>query len=186
MFGLTIYINNIKMKIGDNMVIMYVRHGDSVDDKLTRLGESQCELMVAETEKYEFSKIYCSVTNRCKMTAKYLSEKYNLETEYVEGVRDRGLLNRDPETNEERLWYDNYLNKNFSSKKPEGCKEFLERNFKEFDKIIKNHKKKNENVILVAHSSTFYALQEYLNKSLGDEIKYYRVSNCARVYFEIK
>ena len=173
------------MKLGDIMILMYVRHGDSIGDVLTELGKKQCELMVCGDEKYDFAKIYCSVTNRCKTTAKYLSDKYNLETEFVKGVKDRELLNRDPETAEEKEWYVNYLNKNFSNNKPEGCKEFLERNFKEFDRIIENHKGKNENVILVAHSSTFYALQEYFNRSVGDEIKYYRVSNCARVYFEI-
>lgn len=186
MFGLTIEINNIRIKLGDIMILMFVRHGESLNDELTGLGKKQCELMVMGNEEYRFSKIYCSVANRCKETALYLSEKYNLELEYLKGVKDRQMLKGDPITKGEKDWYENYLNKNFSYNNPEGCKEFLERNFREFDKIIKAHKDKNENVILVAHSCTFYALQEYFNKSLEDNIKYYRLSNCAKVYFEIK
>ena len=168
------------------MILMFVRHGDSVNDELTELGKRQCELMVENDENYEFSKLYCSIMKRCKQTAFYLSEKYNLETEYVSGIKDRELLKGDPLSDDEKEWYDNYLNKNYSHKNPEGCKEFLERNFHEFDRIINAHKDKNENIILVAHSCTFYALQEYLKKTDSEEISYCRLSNCSKIYFEIK
>lgn len=167
------------------MILMFVRHGESVNDELTELGRKQCELMVMGDEDYKFSKIYCSVMKRCKQTASYLSEKYNLETEFVAGVKDREMLKTEPKADDEKEWYANYLNKNYSHKNPEGCKEFLERNFCEFDRIIKAHKDKNENIILVAHSCTFYALREYLNKSEGSEINYCRLSNCSKIYFEI-
>lgn len=168
------------------MVIMFVRHGDAENDKLTALGKRQCELMASQNENYEFSKIYCSTQNRCKETAEYLKNKYGLKIEYLPKIVDRQILNHEPETADEQEWYDNYLNKNYKHKEPEGCYEFLKRNFEEFDKIIKNHKERNENVILVAHSCTFYAIQEYLNKSSGQEINYYRLGNCSKVYFEIK
>jgi broad specificity phosphatase PhoE len=168
------------------MILMFVRHGESVNDELTEFGKRQCELMVECDENYEFSKLYCSIMKRCKQTAFYLSEKYNLETEYISEIKDRELLKGEPVTNDEKEWYDNYLNKNYSHKNPEGCKEFLERNFREFDRIINAHKDKNENIILVAHSCTFYALQEYLNKSDSKEINYCRLSNCSKIYFEIK
>lgn len=167
------------------MIIMFVRHGESVDDKLTEFGKDQCELMARGKEEYEFSKIYCSVANRCRETAKYLKEKLALEIEFLEGIKDRELLGGDPVNASEQEWYDNYLNKNFSHKNPEGCKEFLLRNFAEFDKIIKHHKDKNENVVLVAHSCTFYAIQEYFNQSKSENINYYRLGNCSKVYFEI-
>lgn len=168
------------------MVIMFVRHGDAIDDKLTKLGKKQCELMVSQDENYAFSKIYCSVQNRCKETADYLKKKYGLTVEYSSKIIDRETLNHEPKTADEQEWYDNYLNKNYSHQKPEGCYEFLKRNFEEFDKIIKNHKERNENVILVAHSCTFYAIQEYFNKCSSHEINYYRLGNCSKVYFEIK
>lgn len=167
------------------MIIMFVRHGEAKDDKLTKLGLEQCKLMVGQEEDYDFSKIYCSSVRRCKETAKFLAEKYNLEITYLKNLKDRELLEDVPQTDDEQEWYDNYLNKNYSHKNPEGCKEFLQRNFNEFEKIIKTHLGKNENVIIVAHSCTFYALQEFFNKSEEDVIKYYRLGNCSKVYFEI-
>lgn len=169
------------------MIIMFVRHGESINDKLTDFGIAQCEMMADSEEEYKFSKIYSSVANRCKETAKFLCEKFGLDLVLLEGVKDRDQLeNEEPQNADEKEWYENYLNKNYSHKKPEGCKEFLKRNFAEFDKIILAHKEKNENVILVAHSCTFYAIQEYFNASVGDEIKYYRLGNCSKVYFEVK
>lgn len=169
-----------------NMVIMFVRHGDAENDELTNLGKKQCKLMCLAKENYVFSKIYCSTINRCKQTAEYLKNEYKLPVVYLDKLKDREVLSGKPQNEQEQLWYDNYLNKNFSSKNPEGCKEFLQRNFDVFDEIINNHKDKNENVILVAHSCTFYAMQEYFNKSSEDEINYYRLSNCAKVYFEVR
>lgn len=168
------------------MIIMFVRHGESVNDKLTDFGKAQCKLMTEMEEEYKFSKIYSSVANRCKETAKFLCEKFGLDLELLKGVKDRDQLKNDvPQNADEKEWYDNYLNKNYSHKNPEGCKDFLKRNFAEFDKIILAHKEKNENVILVAHSCTFYAIQEYFNPSEEDNIKYYRLGNCSKVYFEI-
>lgn len=168
------------------MIIMFVRHGEAVNDELTKLGREQCELMVKQNEDYDFAKIYCSTTNRCRETAKFYAEKLNLKVEYLDKIKDRELLEHKPENQDEKEWYDNYLNKSYSHKNPEGCFEFLKRNFDEFDKIIKTHKDKNENIILVAHSCTFYAIQEYFNHCQDDEINYYRLANCSRVYFEIK
>lgn len=168
------------------MIIMFVRHGEAKNDELTNLGKKQCELMVEQNEDYKFLKIYCSTTNRCRQTASFYKDKLKLETVYLDKLKDRELLGHDPENDDEQEWYDNYLNKSYSHKNPEGCHDFLKRNFEIFDNIIKTHKDKNENVILVAHSCTFYAIQEYFNHCLDDEIKYYRLANCSRVYFEIK
>ena len=167
------------------MIIMFVRHAEAKENVLTELGRKQCEIMCEQEENYVFSKIYCSTVDRCKETAEYLKTKHKLEVEYFDSLKDREVLNQKPETDEEWEWYNNYLNKNYSHSKPEGCKEFLQRNFAVFDKIIQAHKGKKENVILVAHSCTFYAIQEYLNASKGENINYCRLSNCGRVYFEI-
>lgn len=167
------------------MIIMFVRHAEANGNALTELGKKQCELMCEQVENYNFSKIYCSSVERCKETAKYLKEKYKLDIEYFDKLKDREVLNKAPETKSEQEWYDNYLNKNYSHIEPEGCKEFLQRNFDVFNKIISSHKSKQENVILVAHSCTFYAIQEYLNPSKEKNINYCRISNCGRVCFEI-
>ena len=167
------------------MIIMFVRHAEAKENVLTNLGRKQCEMMCEQNEHYEFSKIYCSSIERCKETAEYLKNKYNLKVECFYDLRDREVLDSTPQNSDEKEWYDNYLNKNYSHKNPEGCKEFLQRNFKIFDDIINHHKQKNENVILVAHSCTFYAIQEYINSSKGENINYCRLSNCSKIYFEI-
>ena len=183
--NLTIIKIKDTIKIGDNMIIMFVRHAEAIKDEITTLGKKQCELMCEQNEDYKFTKIYCSSVKRCKETAKYLQEKYNLEIEYLNNIRDRETLEKEPVNQSERDWYNNYLNKTFSHSNPEGCKEFLQRNFAEFDKIISMHKNANENIILVAHSCTFYALQEYLNPSEDDNLNYCRLANCSKVYFEV-
>lgn len=179
-------MNIIKIKTGENaMIIMYVRHADAKGDKLTSLGEEQCKLMVKQDECFEFSKIYSSPLNRCIETSKYLAEKNKIEIEVKEQLSERKILNRDPETADEKEWFDNYLNPNFSHTEPEGCKEFLDRTAAVLDEIIERHKSKNENVIISAHSCTIYAIMAYLNKTNKKEINWYRVSNCAKIYFEI-
>ena len=174
-----------KIKLGGIMILMFVRHAEAENNQITELGRRQCELMCEQNEDYKFSKIYTSSVSRCKATAKYLQNKYNLELESFDEIRDREVLDHKPQTESECEWYDNYLNKTYSHVNPEGCKEFLQRNFKVFDSILNKHKSNNENVILVAHSCTFYALQEYLNPSKGECINYCRLSNCAKIYFEV-
>ena len=172
MASLTRLVNMDKIKSGDIMIIMFVRHAEAKNNKITTLGKKQCELMSEQDEDYVFSKIYSSSVDRCKETAKYFQKKYNLELEVIDKIRDRDVLKGAPQTDDEKLWYDNYLNKNFSHQKPEGCKEFLDRNFEEFRRIIEKHKDKNENVILVAHSCTFYALLEFLKPSKTNDLDY--------------
>lgn len=178
--------NIIKIKVGENsMIIMYVRHADASGDKLTELGKKQCELMVMQDDGFEFSKIYSSPMKRCEDTSKFLADKYNLEIELCEDLGERKVLKGLPNTDDEKEWFNNYLNPNFSHENPEGCKEFLDRTAKVLDKIIAAHKDKNENVILSAHSCTLYAIMAYFNKSGANKINWYRVSNCAKVFFEI-
>ena len=183
--NLTIFKIKDTIKIGDVMIIMFVRHAEAIENEITALGRRQCELMCEQNEDYKFSKIYCSSVKRCKETAKYFQDKYNLEIEYLDDIRDRETLNKEPANQDEMTWYNNYLNKTFSHSNPEGCKEFLQRNFAEFENILNKHKGANENIILVAHSCTFYALQEYLNPSRGDKLNYCRLANCSKIYFEI-
>lgn len=167
------------------MIIMYVRHGDAEGDKLTELGRKQCELMVKQDESIKFSKIYSSPMNRCIETSKYLAEKYNLEIEVVSKLDERKTLGREPESDTEKEWFDNYLNPNYSSNNPEGCKEFVDRTARVLDNIINAHKNKNENVIISAHSCSLYAIMAYFNKEKQGDINWYRAGNCSKVYFEV-
>ena len=169
------------------MILMFVRHADAKNDKLTKFGKKQLKMVAKEKENFVFSKIYCSPLNRCVSTARVFQNKLKLELDILEGIRDRQLLKtKQPQNEKEQEWFDNYLNPMFSSESPEGCKEYLARNFLQFKKIIDKHIDANENVIVVAHSGTFYALMAYINGIYKNKnINWYRLSNCGRVYFEI-
>lgn len=170
------------------MVIMYVRHAEDIDDELTELGIMQCQLAVKNKEKTKFSKIYTSNAKRCVDTAKFFAEAYKIPVEESSSLNEREVLpDKYPKNEAEQLWYDNYMNPYFSNKFPEGCKEYLDRNFAEFDKMVKRHLSKDENVIVVGHSSTLYALYCYIH-GLGNEkdLVWSRAGNCSKVYFEIK
>lgn len=168
------------------MVVMFVRHAEDVNDVLTMRGKKQCEMMIDYDEAYSFSKIYTSPAKRCVDTAKSLNKKFNLEIVVEERLIERQkLANNVPQNKEEQEWYDNYLNPEFSYKNPEGCKEYLQRVFGCLNDIIDKHSKNNENVIIVAHSGTMYALSAYVHGiKKGEDIKWVRVSNCAKIYFE--
>lgn len=170
------------------MVIMYVRHAEDVDDKLTELGTEQCELAVKSKEKIKFSKIYSSSAKRCVFTANYFADAYKLPLEICESLKEREVLKTaKPQNSAEQLWYDNYMNPYFSNTSPEGCKEYLDRNFAEFERIKVAHYKNQENVIIVGHSSTLYALYCYIHGlENAKDLIWSRAGNCSKVYFEIK
>lgn len=169
------------------MIIMLMRHAESKKEKLTGLGKKQIKLALKSKEKIKFAKIYCSSSERCIKTARYFQHKLKLNMEISENLRDRQLLpNSEPQNEREQEWYDNYLNPMYSSKEPEGCKEYLTRNFIEFKKIIDEHFEKNENVMIIAHSGTLYALSAYINGiQKGKNINWLRMGNCNKVYYEI-
>lgn len=169
------------------MIIMFMRHADAKKDKLTKLGKKQCKLALKDKEKIKFSKIYCSSANRCVKTARYFQNKYKLPLEISYDLKERELLSTvEPQTEHEKEWYNNYLNPEYSSKEPEGCKEYLTRNFVEFKKIVDEHFGKNENVMIIAHSGTLYALAAYVNGiAKGKPITWMRIANCSKICFEI-
>ena len=170
------------------MIILFVRHADAINDKLTKIGQMQCELLSQEPEQIKFSKIYSSPLERCVKTAEVFAKKFNLKIQIENNLREREQLDgKLPKNKKEQIWYDNYLNLNYSSKVPEGCKEYLKRTKLALKKIVDNHFDKNENVILVAHSVTSYALAALIYGYEKDkDIKWLRVGNCSKIYFEIK
>ena len=102
-------------------------------------------------------------------------------------MKERELLKTGkPQNEKEQEWYDNYMNPMFSFDSPEGCKEFLTRNFVEFKRIINHHFERNENAIIVAHSGTFYCLMAFINGiQKNKNINWYRLGTGNKVYFEI-
>lgn len=169
------------------MIVKFVRHAEAKKDKITKIGHQELKLVKKQRETFSFAKVYSSPLNRCVRTARVFQNKYKIELEILEGLKDRELLKtKQPQNEDEQMWYDNYLNPMFSHESPEGCKEYLARNFLQFKKIIDTHIDKNENVIIVAHSGTFYALNAYINGIYKNKnINWYRIGTCDSVYFEI-
>lgn len=165
---------------------MFIRHAEAKNDILTDFGIMQGKILSEQIEDYNFTKIYSSPTNRCIETAKYYNENKGLDFEIDERLRERETLEREPLTPEEKLWYDNYMNPKFSSAKPEGCKELIERVYSFLDYAITKHINKDENFVIVSHSGIFYAVLSYFNKSNNKEIDWYKLGNASKVYFEIK
>lgn len=169
------------------MIIMFVRHAEHKNDKLTKLGKLQCQLLLKSKENIKFTKIYSSPANRCVLTAKAIQKKWKLPLEICENLKERELLKTaEPQNEQEQEWYDNYMNPLYSSENPEGCKNFLTRTFVEFKKIIDEHIEKQENVVIVAHSGTLYALSAYVNGiKKNKNLVWLRAGNCSKVYFEV-
>ena len=178
----------IKIKLGgDVMVVMFVRHAEDLNDILTKRGKKQCEMMIDYDETYQFSKIYTSPPMRCVETAKALNKKFNVEIEIEKDLIEREKLKNDnPQNVDEQEWYDNYLNPEYSHLNPEGCKEYLNRIFSFLNQLIDRHHSKNENVIIVAHSGTLYAISAFVHGiKYNENIKWIRVSNCAKIYYDL-
>ena len=169
------------------MIIMFMRHADAKNDKLTKFGRRQAKLALKEKENIKFSKVYSSNTKRTIKTARYFQLKYKLPAEVLDGLNDRELLSDgEPKNEKEQEWFNNYMNPLYSSTNPEGCKEFLTRNFIEFKRIIDEHIEKNDNVIIVAHSGTLYALMAYVNGIRKNRnINWFRAGHCSKIYFEV-
>lgn len=170
------------------MIIMFVRHAEAKDNgKLTRRGKKQCKIATSQKETIEFSQIYTSISERCIQTARLFQLKMRLPVTVLEGMYDRQLLTSEEATTEkEKEWLDNYMNPLYSSTEPEGCKEFLARNFVCFKSIIEENKEENKNVVLIGHSATLYALLAYLNGiKKNSDIPWVRAGNCSKIYFEI-
>lgn len=169
------------------MIIKFIRHAESKNDKITKLGKLQIKLALKQKDDKTYSKIYSSPLGRCVKTARYFQNKLKLQLDVLEGLKEREVLGMEPVSDEDKLWYNNYLNPFFSNEKPEGCKEFLSRSFIEFSKIVDEHIDKDENVIIVAHSVTFYALMAYVNGlQKNKDLTWYRIANCSQVCVEIK
>ena len=168
------------------MIILFIRHAEANDDKLTKFGKRQAKLLSKQKEDFEFAKIYTSPLRRCKDTAKFYNKTKKLKIEIDERLTERQTLETPPKNKQEQQWYDNYMNPRFSSDFPEGCKEFLQRTYEFLSERIFEHYQKNENIVVVAHSGIFYAVLSYFNKGKKGDINWYKLGNCSKVYFEVK
>lgn len=160
-----------------------MRHGDHIENKLNKLGKKQVEFSSKYLEKLNISKIYCSPINRCKESACIASRVLKKDIIIDNRLREREKIASQREE-KDLEWYNNYLNVNYSSSDPEGAKEFFGR-IKDFVEYIIRKHDFSENVLLVGHSSTLYALAAYFY-GVKSEAIWMALGNGSIVCFETK
>lgn len=167
------------------MKIIFVRHGDHKGDKLTRLGKKQSKIVCNDLKYENIEVIYSSPLSRATETAEIISKNLgNIEVKVSDALRERSRLTHEPENAYEIEYSKNYLNPNFSSKNPEGCKEFLDRSYKFLEELCNSD---YQCVLIVGHSSFVYALLSFVQgKRCDRDITWVRVGNCSKICFEIK
>ena len=145
------------------MKIIILRHGEDKNNKLTLKGKLQVKLVAQQLKDFDIQNIYCSPLNRCIQTANIVSKKLGMPYTVEENLKERWQLGHTPNNSQEQEWWDNYLNKNYNSQTYQTCSEFLQNNFKIFEKIKKNGK----NALIIAHSATSYALLDLIFNKKG-------------------
>ena len=177
------------------MKITIVRHGQTDNNKngimqglsnelLNDRGRRQCKKLRIELKDKNFDICYMSPLVRAVETA------YILVGDRVPIVKDRRLIERDLGELEgkSRDFYD--VNKywdyelNSNDKGVEPIKR-IEKRVKSFLEYVS--KKKEENILIVTHSSVFRMLYHILNnEDLSKKLKHIKVDNCDCKEFKIK
>ena len=166
------------------MLIYLIRHGEAIDDKLTRIGKRQIKYACEYLKGCNIKKIYCSPYNRCIQTADIISKKLNIKYEIEQALKERNLLQNINKNYENSEWYQNYLNPNYSNKELEGGKDYLKRTYK-FLKTLKK-KKEQDNILLVAHSCTSYAINNcFFNSNSNNMLTWTRMGNGSILCYNI-
>jgi len=166
------------------MKIMLVRHGQGNEKRLTCLGRRQAKIVVSDLEYEGITQIYSSPIPRALETAQIISKKLKLPVVVDERLTEREKLSTNMSEEEQQTYNENYLNPNFSRKKPEGCKEYIKRIYAFLDEKIKKSTSE-DNILIVGHSSMSYILASYFfgirkNKPLV----WTRLGNCSKLCFE--
>ena len=165
------------------MRIIFVRHGDCKNGKLTQVGRKQAKL-VCEDLKYEnIGKIFVAPSLRTQETAKIIAKKLKISNVVVdERLKERDKPKDALPSSEEYI--NKYLNASNVGTNEEGCKQFLERVFSFLDEV------KNENfesVLVVSHSSVAYAINTYFTGLPKDNILIWlRLGNCSKICYDFR
>ena len=167
--------------------IIFVRHAESVGDRLTCRGKRQAKSVCNDLWYESISKVYSSPLNRTVATAKIITKKLGLhgivcDDRIAERDTDKSNL-RESEVAE----YDNnYLNPKYSHAHPEGCKEFLDRVFSFLDDVISdNDDGTDKSILVVGHSSLSYAMYAYFYGLQNvKELVWTRVGNANKLAFQ--
>ncbi len=169
------------------MRIILFRHGENDGDCLTSQGRRNVKNIGKQLKAFSIQKIYSSSANRCLQTSEILAKILKIDEIIVKNeLKERFQLNHLPKNESEQRWWDNYMNAKYSEpandRVGETFSEFLSRNKKVFDELIKTSNP-NEDILIVAHSATSYALTGYIYKT--DKINWMKIGNANYIVFEI-
>ncbi len=178
------------------MRICFIRHsidkiGKDVDFKgeqaLTLKGKRLLKKVIHYYDSENVCAIYTSPTKRALQSAHIIAKRFDVPVIVLDELREREKFDYVKGSEEEKIFWDNYLNYDFKSNKFETCRKYIDRNFSAFRKIIKQHDKKDENVIVVGHSATLYALNAFFNGiPQNNQIVWMQCGNCCMVKYETK
>lgn len=168
------------------MRIILYRHGERIGDRLTRLGKKHVKLSSKQLSEFNIKHVFCSPANRCLETEKIMRKQLRLPPcEIRDELNERWQLNHAPETSEEKLWWDNYMNYDFPhSPVGENCREFIDRNYKLFKEIVKNANDKDD-ILIIAHTATAYALNSFVSNKKKGQIDWFKMGNANYIAVEI-
>ncbi len=169
------------------MRVILFRHGENVGDELTAQGHRTVKNVGKQLREFNIKKIFTSSAKRCQQTTEILSKILNLKNIVVKDeLKERFQLHRLPGNKAEQRWWDNYMNLSYVEPKNdrvgETLQEFVARNNKIFNEILKTSNK-DEDVLIVAHSATSYALTSFIYNT--NEIKWMKLGNANYIMFEI-
>lgn len=167
------------------MRIILFRHGERQGDHLTRIGKRNVKIMSRGLKEFDIKAIFSSPTNRCIETAEILTQKLQLpQFEIRDGLDERWHLEISPTTKEEQEWWDNYMNLDYRTTKFETCYHYVMRNAKVFEEIKENFNN-NDDILIVAHTATAYALLAYVTKKKTGILNWIKIGNCNYLTFEL-
>ncbi len=174
------------------MRICFIRHASDIKSRylgentpLSIKGKRQIRNAVEYYAKENIKAIYTSPCKRAVETAEVIAKRFDLPVYVLPELNERVKFDYKKGSPEEKEFMDNYLNYNFDTDKFESCKKFIDRNFVAFDTIIKNHYDKNENVMIVGHSATLYALNTYFTGiPKNKQIIWLQCGNCSMIKYE--
>lgn len=160
-----------------------MRHGDYNSESLNNFGKKQVKYSSKYLLDCNIVSIYSSPLKRCKESALIANKLLKKDIIIDERLKEREKI-ASMRTSDDEKWFKNYLNINYSSKKPEGAKQFFSR-IKEFIMDVKEKYSEEDNILVVGHSSTLYALAAHFY-NVVDEAVWMAMGNGSIVCFEIK
>lgn len=106
------------------------------------------------------------------------------KVEVREELTERMQLGHAPTSKKEQEWWDHYMDLDYRSSNFETCFDFVARNAKVFDEIKENFDDEDD-ILIVAHTATAYALLAYITKKSNGVIDWIKIGNCNYLTFEL-